>query len=477
MASSASSASSAPSAPSEESVYGERRARLAQALRATGGGVAVMPTAPERRRSNDTDHPYRHDSSFHYLTGFDEPGAWLVLDASGASTLLCRASSPELEIWEGKRLGVDAAPAVLGVDAAFDVEALESVMLERLANQPAVWFPFGGHGDLAPRIEGWLAMLRSRSRSGIETPATLHDLSPLLAEMRLVKDASEIETMRRAARISADAHVRAMRWCGARFAAEPDGVVREYEIEAELLHEFRRRGAQSPAYPAVVAAGANACVLHYAAGAAALRAGELCLIDAGCELDGYASDITRTFPADGRFTAPQRELYEIVLAAQRAAVEATHPGARQRDAHHAAVRVLAEGMLDTGLLDRGAHGSVDDVIASTAYRQFYMHGTGHWLGRDVHDVGEYLSLGEAPVAQPDAQGRQTLMKPSRRLQPGMVVTLEPGLYVRPAPGVPERFWNIGIRIEDDAVVTETGCELISRDVPVGVREIEALMRE
>jgi Xaa-Pro aminopeptidase len=468
---------SAAMGSSASSLYGERRARLAHTLRAAGGGVAVIPTAPERRRSNDTDHPYRHDSSFHYLTGFDEPSAWLVLDASGACALLCRASHPEHEIWDGKRLGVEAAQAVLGVDAAFDVDALDSVMLERLANQPAVWFPFGRHPEVVPHVEGWLATLRSRARSGVQSPAALHDLAPLLAEMRLVKDAAEIETMRGAARISADAHVRAMRWCGARFAAAPDGVVCEYEIEAELLHEFRRRGAQGPAYPAVVAAGANACVLHYAAGAAALRAGELCLIDAGCELDGYASDITRTFPADGRFTAPQRELYEIVLAAQRAAIEATHPGARQRDAHHAAVRVLAQGMLDTGLLDRAAHGSVDDVITAAAYRQFYMHGTGHWLGRDVHDVGEYLSLAEEPVAQADAQGRPTLMKPSRRLQPGMVVTLEPGLYVRPAPGVPERFWNIGIRIEDDAVVSDTGCELISRGAPVEARDIEALMRE
>ena len=253
--------------------------------------------------------------------------------------------------------------------------------------------------------------------------------------------------------------------------------VREYEIEAELLHEVRRHGAQSPAYPSIVAAGANACILHYAAGSTALRAGELCLIDAGCELDGYASDITRTFPADGRFTPAQRELYDIVLAAQEAAAAATHPGARQRDAHHAAVRVLAQGMLDTGLLDRNATGDVDAVIESAAYRQFYMHGTGHWLGRDVHDVGDYVALGEEPVEQPDGLGGRTLLRPSRLLEPGMVVTLEPGIYVRPAPGVPESYWNIGIRIEDDAVVTASGCELISRGVPVAATEIEKLMQE
>jgi Xaa-Pro aminopeptidase len=217
-------------------------------------------------------------------------------------------------------------------------------------------------------------------------------------------------------------------------------------------------------------------VLHYAASDAELRAGDLCLIDAGCELDGYASDITRTFPADGRFTPAQRELYEIVLAAQQASADATRPGARQRDAHHAAVRVLTQGMLDSGLLDRDVVGNVDDAVHSAAYRQFYMHGTGHWLGRDVHDVGEYLSLGEEPGPQVDGLGRQVVTKPSRVLVPGMVVTLEPGLYVRPAVGVPERFWHIGIRIEDDAVVTDAGCELISRGVPVAAGEIEALMR-
>ncbi|MBC7480460.1 MAG: Xaa-Pro dipeptidase, partial [Rhizobacter sp.] len=258
--------------------------------------------------------------------------------------------------------------------------------------------------------------------------------------------------------------------------ALPRGAVPEYEMEAERLHESRRHGPQSPASPSMVAAGANACVLHYAAGNTPLRAGELCLIDAGCELDGYASDITRTFPADGRFSAPQRALYDIVLAAQAAAAAVTRPGARHRDAHHAAVRVLAQGMLDTGLLDRKVHGDVDAVIETTAYRQFYMHGTGHWLGRDVHDVGEYLSLNEAPSPQIDGAGHKSVTHPSRVLQPGMVLTLEPGLYVRPAPGVPEHFWNIGIRIEDDAVVTASGCELISRGVPVAADEIEALMR-
>jgi Xaa-Pro aminopeptidase len=458
------------------SIHAARRRQLAEAMRAAGGGVAVLPTAPEQRRNSDVDHPYRHDSHFHYLCGFDEPGAWLLIDASGHSTLLCREKNPELEVWEGRRLGPAAAPRVLGVDAACAVEALDSVLAERLANQAAVWFPFGSHPELQTQVNGWLAALRRRERNGVECPGAQHDLNPLLAEMRLVKDSAEIATMRRAAEISAGAHARAMRFCAERLRAAPNAGVREYEIEAELLHEFRRHGAQGPAYPSIVAAGANACVLHYAAAATELRSGELCLIDAGCELDGYASDITRSFPANGRFSTAQRALYDIVHAAQEAAVAATRPGARQRDAHWAAVRVLAQGMLDTGLLSRNKAGDVEAVIESGAYRQFYMHSTGHWLGRDVHDVGEYASLGEAPVDQLDGQGGRVVKKPSRVLQPGMVVTVEPGLYVRPGPGVPERYWNIGIRIEDDAVVTESGCEIISRGAPVAAQEIEALMR-
>ena len=460
----------------ESSVHTQRRLRLARYITQAGGGLALVPTAPERQRNSDNDHPYRHDSHFHYLTGFDEPQAWLLLDAQGRSTLLCRERNPEREIWDGRRLGPEAAPAVLGVDAAFDLDRLDQVVTEQLANQSAVWFPFGVHADLPAQVERWLATLRGRERFGVGCPQAQRDLGPLLAEMRLLKDNVELAKMRRAAHISAGAHARAMRFCAARYRADPLAALPEYEIEAELLHEFRRHGAQAPAYTSIVAAGANACVLHHVAGNTELRAGELCLIDAGCELDGYASDVTRTFPADGRFTSAQRELYDIVHAAQEAAIAVTRPGARRLDAHHAAVRVLAQGMLDTGLLDRHLVGDVDAVIESAAYRRFYMHGTSHWLGRDVHDVGDTLSADEAPVEQPDGLGGTVMKRPSRMLQPGMVVTVEPGLYVRPAEGVPERFWNIGIRIEDDAVITATGCELISRGVPVAATEIEALMR-
>jgi Xaa-Pro aminopeptidase len=456
-------------------LYRERRMQLASRLRAAGGGIAVLSTAPEQTRNGDTQFPFRHDSHFHYLTGFDEPESWLVLRADGHSTLFCRNKSPERETWEGVHLGPQAAPAVLGVDAAHAIDELEPLLLQWLPSQPLVWTLWAA----ASRHDARLAKALNAPAADPAHPAPAaaqRNLALPLDEMRLFKDAQELSTMRRAAAISAQAHVRAMRFCAQRFADAPAASVHEYEIEAELLHEFRRHGSQSPAYPCVVAAGANACTLHHAAGPAVLRAGELCLVDAGCELDGYASDITRTFPADGRFSPAQRELYDIVVAAQEAAVTATHPGARQRDAHNAALRVLVQGMLDTGLLQRAHHGDVDSVIASGAYKAFYMHATSHWIGRDVHDVGEYDALDEAPVEQPDGAGGVETKHPTRRLQAGMVMTLEPGLYVRPSATVPERYWNIGIRIEDDAVVTDDRCELISRGVPVRADEIEALMR-
>jgi Xaa-Pro aminopeptidase len=302
--------------------------------------------------------------------------------------------------------------------------------------------------------------VRARARSGVRAPAAAIDLVPLLDEMRLFKDAGEIATMRRAAAISAGAHRRAMR------AVRPG--MREYEIEAELLHEFRRHGAQSPAYPPIVAAGANACVLHYFANDALCRDGDLLLIDAGCELDSYAADITRTFPVGGRFSGPQRDLYELVLAAQAAALEHVRPGRRYQDGHDAAVRVLTGGMLALGLLDRDKVGSVDDAIAAKAFQRFYMHSTGHWLGLDVHDAGYYRDV----QAAPDEQGQ----RPYRILRPGMTLTVEPGIYVRPAEGVPEQYWNIGIRIEDDVAVTPDGHTVLSADAPKTVAEIEAEMR-
>ncbi|MCA0324488.1 MAG: aminopeptidase P N-terminal domain-containing protein [Proteobacteria bacterium] len=458
------------------SVYADRRARLAAQL--GEGAIAIVPTAQVMPRNRDNDFPFRHDSYFYYLTGFTEPAAWLVLGADGHSTLFCQPKDVEREIWDGIRLGPEAAPATLGVDAAYSVDELNQRLPQLLENRSVVWWPFATHPGLESRVDGWLQKVRARVRYGALAPESQRDLCALLDEMRLVKDAHELDVMRRAARISAGAHVRAMRRCAAMLRAGQD--VREYHLDAELWHEFRQHGAQFPAYGSIVAAGANACVLHYRADAAPIRDGELVLIDAGCELDGYASDITRTFPANGRFTGPQRALYELVLASQQAAIDATRAGARFTDPHEATVRVLTEGLFELGLLTRQAHGSVEDAIANRHYFAYYMHRTGHWLGMDVHDCGSYVEpaeRGQVSERRDPLSGEIIKDRPARVLRPGMVLTIEPGLYVRPSAQAPEAFWNIGIRIEDDAVVTASGCELITRDVPVDADAIEALMRD
>ncbi|MES2018996.1 MAG: Xaa-Pro aminopeptidase [Pseudomonadota bacterium] len=437
--------------------FAARRARLCAHMQP--GAVAILPTAPEAMRNSDTDYPYRHDSYFYYLTGFTEPDSVLVLvaakgDTPAQSILFCRQKNLERETWDGFRYGPDGARDAFGFDSAFPIEDLDGEMARLLANAPAAWYALGHSATLDLQMKTWLNSVRSQARSGVTAPTVAHDLFTILDEMRLFKDDDEQALMLRAAIISGRAHERAMR------ASHP-GMF-EYEIEAELLHEFRRSGAQYPAYTPIVAAGANACILHYNANKAQSRDGDLVLIDAGCELDSYASDITRTYPVNGRFTAPQRTLYELVLAAQAAALAAVKPGAIYSGIHDAAVRVLAQGMLDTGLLDKTKFGSVDDVISERAHQQFYMHGTGHWLGLDVHDVGAYRD-----GALPD--------KPSRAQQAGMVLTVEPGIYVRPAPGVPEQYWNIGIRIEDDVLVTPQGHTILSANAPKTVADIEALM--
>lgn len=441
-------------------VYAGRRARLLQAMRAAGGGVAMLASAPTAMRTAASEHPYRQSSGLLYLTGFDEADALLLLDArEGAAhpcTLLCRERDSQHEIWEGKRHGLEGAHEQFGFDAVAPIQERDAYACGLLEEASTLFYPFSDR-ELGAACQGWLATLRGKRGA---PPTRLIDLSALLDGMRLVKDEHELETMRRAGQISAHGHLRAMRACRV--------GMREFELEAELLYEFRRAGAQASAYPAIVASGANACVLHYPAGDGLLCDGDLVLIDAGCELDGYAGDITRTFPANGRFSAAQRDLYDIVFAAQAAAIEATRAGARLDDGHAAAVRVLAQGMLDTGLLDRAQHGGLDDVLASRAYSRFYMHRTGHWLGLDVHDVGEYL---DAPQA-----GEESAVRRSRTLEAGMVVTIEPGIYVRAAADIPPAFHDIGIRLEDDAIVTASGCELITRDVPADAAGIEALMR-
>jgi Xaa-Pro aminopeptidase len=455
--------------------YAQRRAEVARQI--GRDGIAIVPTAPERPRNRDSDFLYRHDSYFYYLTGFTEPNAWLVITGDGRSTLFCAPKDLEREIWDGYRLGPEAAPEALGVSAAHSVVTLDAQLPKLLENRGTVWFPFAIHKGLESRIDGWLSSVRARVRYGALCPESQRDLCGVLDEMRLVKDAHEQDIMRRAAQISAEAHIRAMQTSARRLREGQE--VREYHLDAELLHAFRMGGSQYPAYGSIVAAGANACVLHYRADAAPVRDGELVLIDAGCELDGYASDITRTFPANGRFTGPQRALYDLVLASQDAAVAATRPGKRFNDPHEATVKVLAQGMLDLGLLDRNKVGSVDDVIEKRAYFAYYMHRTGHWLGMDVHDCGSYVEpseIGNGSERKDALSGETITDRPSRILRPGMVLTIEPGIYVRPGTEAPEQFHGIGIRIEDDAIVTADGCELITRGVPVKADEIEALMR-
>jgi len=429
----------------------QRRHRLAAHI---GQGVAVIPTAPERERNGGSDYPYRYDSHFYYLTGFTEPEAVLVIVADATkkrgkaerSLLFCREKNPERETWDGFRYGPEAARRRFGFDEAHPIGELDERLPGLLGDQPVVYSFIGSDDAWDRRLHGWLNQVRAQARTGVRAPDGLLDARALLGDMRLVKTADELALMRAAAAISADAHCRAMT------RVRPG--MREYEVEAELLHEFRRRGAQAPAYPSIVAGGANACVLHYIENRARLNAGDLLLIDAGCELDGYAADITRTFPVNGEFSPFQKDLYQIVLAAQQAAIAKIKPGVRWDRPHRAALAILARGFIDLGL----CRGSVGSVLASGDYQRFYMHKTGHWLGLDVHDTGQYKENGKW-----------------RKLKPGMTLTVEPGCYIRPADNVPQHYWNTGIRIEDDIVVTESGCDVLTTAVPKTVDAIETLM--
>jgi len=426
--------------------YIDRRKSLMQAM---GAGVAVIPTAPEAARNRDSHYPYRSDSYFYYLTGFTEPEAVLLLVAGEQpkSILFCRDKDMEREIWDGFRHGPEGAQARFGFDEAYSITRLDELAPRFLANQPRLFHAFGAEAAWDNRLAGWLNQLRAQSRSGVSAPSEMVDPRAWLDEMRLIKSEQELDVMRRAAKISVEAHKQAMQ------VTRP-GMM-EYEIEAALLHQFYRHGSRAPAYSSIVAGGANACVLHYVENNQRLHDGELLLIDAGCELECYASDITRTFPVNGRFSAAQRDIYELVLAAQQAAIDNVRPGCHWNGPHEAALDVLIRGFIDFGL----CKGSPESVLESGDYRRFYMHRTGHWLGLDVHDAGEYKQ----------ADGNW------RTLQPGMTLTVEPGCYIRPADDVPKAFWNIGVRIEDDALVTAQGCELLTADAPKTVAEIESLM--
>jgi len=429
------------------SPYSQRRARLLQKMQ---HGIAIIPTAPEIARNGDTHYSYRHDSNFYYLSGFVEPEAVLVLTAGDTpqAILFCREKNLEREIWDGHRVGPDAAKEQFGFDAAYPIAQLDEKLTELMGNQSTLLYPLGHDAAWDQRVLKLRSAVQAKVRAGIRAPDEIRDVRALLNEMRLFKDEHELAIMRRAAAISTQAHQRAMQF------TRPGKF--EYEVEAELLHEFCRHGARHPAYTSIVAGGANACVLHYIENDAQLRDGDLLLIDAGCEIDSYASDITRSYPVNGRFSAAQKDVYDIVLAAQTAAIAAAQPGMTWDAPHNAALHILAQGFIDLKL----CNGSVGAVLESESYKKFYMHRTGHWLGMDVHDVGDY-KIGDR----------------WRALQPGMVLTVEPGCYIRPADDVPPALWNIGIRIEDDVLITAQDNEVLTEAAPKSIGQIEELMRK
>ncbi len=428
--------------------FARRRARLMD--RMGEGTVAVLPAATETVRNRDVHHPFRQDSDFQYLTGFPEPEAVAVL-APGREApfiLFCRERDPEQETWTGRRAGPEGARARYGADEAHPLADIDSVLPGLLENRERVYYSIGYNPTFDQRVMDWVKRIRGRARAGVRAPGEFVALEHLLHEMRLFKSPAEVAVMREAGRISGEAHVRAMRVCR-------PGMM-EYQIEAELLHVFRAYGA-GWAYPAIVGGGENACILHYTENDAVLGDGDLLLIDAGAEVHGYAADITRTFPVNGRYSPEQRALYDLVLAAQEAAIAEVRPGRHWNQPHEAAVIVLTQGLVDLGLLQ----GDPAERVADESYRRFYMHRTGHWLGMDVHDVGDYKRGDDWRV-----------------LEPGMVMTVEPGLYVAAGTeGADERWWNTGIRIEDDVLVTAQGCEVLTTSVPRTADAIEALMAE
>jgi Xaa-Pro aminopeptidase len=412
--------------------------------------IAIVPAAPQRVRNSDVHHPYRQDSDFHYLTGFGEPEAVAVLvphREHGEYLLFVRDRDPARETWDGRRAGPVGAVRDYGADDAFPIADIDEILPGLLENRAKLFYAMGAHPEFDQRVVGWVNGLRAQAKHGRHAPLETVALDHVLHDMRLFKSRAEMALMREAARIAAQAHVRAMR-----FAAPGRN---EYEVMAEVLHEFRRHNADTSYYP-IVGGGANGCILHYHENDAPLRDGDLLLIDAGCEVDCYASDITRTFPVNGRFSREQRALYDIVLEANRAAIAKAKPGNHWNEPHEAAVHVITQGLVKLGLLK----GRVPTLIKKQAYRKFFMHRTGHWLGLDVHDVGDY-KIGEE----------------WRVLEPGMVLTIEPGIYIAPGTrGVPRRYQGIGIRIEDDVLITKDGCEVLTGKAPKDPLEIERLMR-
>jgi Xaa-Pro aminopeptidase len=432
----------------QPSDFKQRRRQLMQRMKKKS--VALLASAPASIRNRDTEYPYRQHSDFFYLTGFNEPDSVAVFAPGrkqGEFVLFCREFDPQKAIWTGKHAGLEGARETFGADEAFPITELDKHLPGMLENRDRVYFPIGHDPGLDRHVMAAVNDVRSRARTGVQAPYEFVALEHELHEQRLFKAPAEIRLMRKAAEVSVLAHKRAMRAC------KPGR--HEYEIEAELLHEFALHGLRSPAYPCIVAGGGNACVLHYTENSARLEDGDLLLIDAGAECGNYAADITRTFPVSGKFSESQRLIYELVLDAQYAAIEEIRPGRRWIDPHEAAVKVLTKGLVKLGLLE----GKVSRLIKDEAYKKFYMHRTGHWLGMDVHDVGQYMIDGEW-----------------RELEPDMVLTVEPGLYIAPdCTDVDPRWRGIGVRIEDDALVTRDGCEILTAGLPKAVADIEAFM--
>jgi Xaa-Pro aminopeptidase len=428
--------------------YARRRKALMAQMEPNS--IAILPAAAVAIRNRDVEHVYRQDSDFQYLSGFPEPEAVIVLIPGrqyGEYVLFCRERNPERELWDGLRAGQDGAIRDFGADDAFPITDIDDILPGLIEGRDRVYSSMGSNPEFDRHLMEWINVIRSKANLGAQPPKEFVALDHLLHDMRLYKSAAEVKVMRSAAEISARAHVRAMQ-------ASRAGLY-EFSLEAELDYEFRKGGAKMPAYGSIVASGRNACILHYQENDAVLKDGDLVLIDAGCEIDCYASDITRTFPVSGKFSVEQKAIYELVLKSQEAAFEAIGPGKHWNQAHEATVRVITTGLVELGLLQ----GDIDELIAGEAYKAFYMHRAGHWLGMDVHDVGDYRVGGEWRV-----------------LEVGMTLTVEPGIYISPDnQNVAKKWRGIGVRIEDDVVVTKKGCEILTSGVPKSVADIEALM--
>ncbi|MGD8416137.1 MAG: aminopeptidase P N-terminal domain-containing protein [Pseudomonadales bacterium] len=435
-----------------KSDYRRRRTALMHLMAADS--IAVIPAASGRIRNRDSEYLFRQDSDFHYLTGFNEPDAVLVLApgrSHGEVILFCRERHARSELYDGERLGPDRAAQIVGVDDAFPVADLDDILPGMLEGRERIYLGLGDHPEFENRLLGWVSSLRARESGGVRTPDELFALKHLLHEQRLIKSAAEIRCMREAAEITCQGHLRAMRAC--------EAGMTETQLEAELVYEFMRRGAKSTAYASIVGGGANACVLHYVDNAQTLKKNDLVLIDAGCEYQLYAADVTRTFPVSGRFSRQQQALYEVVLAANQAAIEACRPGAVFETPHQAALEIMIQGLIDLEILD----GDPAEVLETERYRTFCPHNTSHWLGLDVHDVGDYRVDGA-----------------SRPLEPGMVLTIEPGIYLPPGEStahLPVHFRGIGIRVEDDVLITADRPDVLTAAAPKTVAEIEAVMAE